>query len=577
MKKGLFGIALTVITASALVSCSNELNDSPISGNENLSVFKLAKNADVIAWTGSQYLTEGTITTRAVGFEGIDLSRYGKQYIKKVDKPNGETGWADEPFKYWDGNSNVEWPYEYQQYYPIQNSGRSDEFSRDAVSQEEANYIVDWVKKYPDAGSKTCGLVNYYLQNVGSSYDKYDLNEDIKNESGFSHMNGLQISNQEINDYNSVNAGARLILLNFEITNAAYKESYGSDFQENAYIFNYIEYPEGSGNINCYLCFDFKAEKNTQGSEKPVHYQGDGVHNDWIIKLIAADGNLPIPEDWVDPSKQANECHCGKEGCECTNCNCEEGEDCGCPECGEDSGSGTLPEGPNDNDNTKPGVESSKHNNEVEVNLAINDEHKNKNGEGINDLVAKLSIHVRHASDVEIFIPIGAQYYCDNDDLYILNDHDNFIHGGESGFNENEYKTQTLTYNISGNIVQLIITYEENGIRITTDGINDQVYKYCMDNFGDGINFEVMLYMNDESNLDREKFKEMLDKASIKFLGEYPEEYINAKTDSQDENGKDIDCTVGIDVEQKNNYEYQGTGPHLNGSDKNEIYTKKED
>ena len=70
---------------------------------------------------------------------------------------------------------------------------------------------------------------------------------------------------------------------------------------------------------------------------------------------------------------------------------------------------------------------------EVEVNLAINSLHQDTNADeagkgGANytdeDLVSKLSIHIRCATNVKVVIPVGPDFYCDQDDLFIFNQHD---------------------------------------------------------------------------------------------------------------------------------------------------------
>lgn len=206
----------------------------------------------------------------------------------------------------------------------------------------------------------------------------------------------------------------------------------------------------------------------------------------------------------------------------------------------------------------------------MEVNLAINDQHQQYSG--INDLVAKLSIHVRMAGDVEIVIPLGWNATLDNDDLIILNKHEDGLlaHGGKK-------TDHVVTYEVGGQPVTLTFTFDEDYITITTDGINDAVFDYCKETYGDGINFEAYLYLNEETSLNRESFKAILDQATIEFIDEvYPDYYINAFTDSKDVDNKSIDCTVSIVDEQKDSYtKGQNPGHHLNGSNKNEIYKKE--
>lgn len=149
----------------------------------------------------------------------------------------------------------------------------------------------------------------------------------------------------------------------------------------------------------------------------------------------------------------------------------------------------------------------------VEVNLSVND--KKETGDYI---ATKLSIHVRDTTDVEVFIPVGADYYCEADDMYIVELHD-------SVYVYNELTEQTQI-EVAGQTVTLTVTFENGGIRVTTDGVNAEVLKYCRENFGDGITFEVWNYYKD--NTTRDELKPSLDASTITFLDKEPDYYINA-------------------------------------------------
>ena len=152
----------------------------------------------------------------------------------------------------------------------------------------------------------------------------------------------------------------------------------------------------------------------------------------------------------------------------------------------------------------------------VEVNLSVNDK-KDKD----DYIWSKLSIHVRDTTDVEIFIPVGAEYYCEADDFYIVQKHDK-----EDAYVYTE-NTEKVEMEIAGQKVTLTIKHEQNGMRITTDGINSAVLKECRKTYGDGITFEVYSYYN-EKITSREMLKGLLDQTTIKFLDEEPDYYINA-------------------------------------------------
>lgn len=152
----------------------------------------------------------------------------------------------------------------------------------------------------------------------------------------------------------------------------------------------------------------------------------------------------------------------------------------------------------------------------VEVNLSVNDK-KDKD----DYIWSKLSIHVRDTTDVEIFIPVGAEYYCEADDFYIVQKHDK-----EDAYVYTD-NTEKVEMEIAGQKVTLTIEHQQNGMRITTDGINSAVLKECRKTYGDGITFEVYSYYN-EKITSREMLKGLLDQTTIKFLDEEPDYYINA-------------------------------------------------
>ena len=152
-------------------------------------------------------------------------------------------------------------------------------------------------------------------------------------------------------------------------------------------------------------------------------------------------------------------------------------------------------------------------NGEVEVNLNINDEHV------MGDYVAtKTSIHIRALTDVEIFIPVDKKYYCEADDMDISLSHKqmDIIYNTEPKFVQKTIGSQTVTFTVS---------YEDAGIRITTDGMCKDVLDFCQDQYYDGLTFEVWNYFKD---IKREDLKALLDQSTITFLDNNPKTYINA-------------------------------------------------
>lgn len=195
------------------------------------------------------------------------------------------------------------------------------------------------------------------------------------------------------------------------------------------------------------------------------------------------------------------------------------------------------------------------HTNEVEVNLTLEDKDYQS---------SHLSMHIRHATDVEIFIPVTDRYYCDVDDMAIVeNKKDNLVVNG------GPFRTD---YNINGNNVSLNVEFLPEGIRIWTDGINEDVINYCRENYGDGITFEVWNYFNDA--ITREELLYLLNRATVRFLDSEPDSYINSFTETDGHRNPD-DCTVTIVEEQVGDFYAGKEGPHKNGSDFNMIYENK--
>lgn len=182
---------------------------------------------------------------------------------------------------------------------------------------------------------------------------------------------------------------------------------------------------------------------------------------------------------------------------------------------------------------------------EVEVNLSLN---ADKSGEANGDYIStKLSIHVRSLTDVEVFIPAPAEYYCQADDMYIVLSHkdDNYVYGDNS--------IQT-SYDVNGNTVTLTVSYEADGIRIKTDGINESVINYLKETYGDGITFEVWNYYNsiikdaagNDVTVTRDDLQVLLNQSTVSFLDADPGRYVNAYGAVSDYDGE-VKAKLGED------------------------------
>ena len=170
-------------------------------------------------------------------------------------------------------------------------------------------------------------------------------------------------------------------------------------------------------------------------------------------------------------------------------------------------------------------------NNHVEVNLAINDPHEK--GDWVE---SHLSIHVRAASDVEVFLPVPVQYYCPADDMMIVSKHDvDYIY---------EKSEKSVSTQIAGQTVTLTTTYAEEGIYVKVAGVNQIVLDYLGTTYGDGLTFEVRNYYSKEAikeiegnegdwtetvpSITRTDLRDLLNQSTVTFSVGDPTYYVNA-------------------------------------------------
>lgn len=247
---------------------------------------------------------------------------------------------------------------------------------------------------------------------------------------------------------------------------------------------------------------------------------------------------------------------------------------------------------PKDPTDPTPGEEvvvATNHDNEVEINLSINDAHKNENGElkyGVADLWTKLSIHVRKGTDVEVVMPVPAEFFCESDDFNILQKH-------EEGLFVSNSDEHTATYTIVNEdkpeqvwtvTLTMELNIDQNYIKVTTNGITQELIDYLMEKNGDGINFEVWNYytsfdivdgvVKEREGVNAEALQNYLNQSTVEFLTQYPDYYINAFGVVNDVKTPG-DCTVDVIGKQKGEYAAPYEGSHLNASPHNQIYVKK--
>ncbi|MCH5242317.1 MAG: hypothetical protein J1F67_07815 [Muribaculaceae bacterium] len=635
LTKRLFGFALTAIAAGAFVSCTNDLNEPGANGDLNNGRLSPIVAPDAVVWSGNQ--TFGNSFTGAYNPSTRALQT-NENYFKITDGSTNFVSKHPEIASYWE------------------NAPQTTD-NGELVSNAEKAYILRYLEDHPDEGSKECSLTTYFIQNVGSSLVSYTFEyiqngsiHHTANEVGGTKMNnlafGVDPEVDEFGDYNGT-SGPRALVVNVPVNNPSYTDSYPDEKPRryDAYEFYYIKY---EGKTYCYLCFDYRTYKEDNGILNFL--DGDQKYNDWVIKLIPANGmdagpnvtgdedpsNLPTDNcKCGENCKCGDDCECTEDNCSCPNCGdnivddcplcphekhtgncekCDQGTICNptddtCPECKDaahpgqicgkcEPGSPCNPENGNNGYLPGSGNGTNKYNNnEVEINLSLNDIHTLPDARakyGIADLVSKLSIHVRYPHDVEVIIPVPESIYCDQDDLYILNDHyTDGAYGSDPNAGDHQFdgEEHILSYVVGDQPVDLIITYvaakddemtpeatvwytnsitgeqslmKSGGyIRVRTSGIDEKVISYCREHFGDGINFEVYNYYNRGNMYTTGKYAEItfkdlqfeyLSRSMVNFDWQnpdienkfYPDFYINAFNNTAEGNPYYGDCYVWI-------------------------------
>lgn len=548
--------ALGILGVSSLCSCSQD--DMPISA-ENGSM--LVKAPKVIAYSGDTYFGTGNPGTRSVD---VDVTpgyiSYGSAEQKAVaefftnnDKlrkegkaPEGGEfltldafdGWTD----YW--VQTVDYVNTNDSYHAIKNIGIWNEFddSWDVRNWKETdNYYFAGGEPDNDGHNKLFVGKDGVSRFDRVKYENWPIT-DFSYTTYLSHKMGIQ----ERGQYSYIFGEKPGVLRDTEGTPAyriaridGYDEIYVAFYSQ---ILDYYNIMAGGG----------AGSSGGVGVGSDIKDFGDDQW-DVIIKLTRVQ-ELCHAEGCGHPVHELGYCpicvSLGKENTDCTvNAPVED----------EDNGGNTeIPEVAENGDN---------HNNEVEVNL----HGVEKNGQY---LESHLSLHIRHAGDVEVFIPVPMVYTCEADDMDIVMKHEinHMVHSSTWTLKDSDNsKYGPIT-------VSVTVTYEEDGIRIRTSGVTEEAIAWCMEKCGDGITFEIWNYYNDpekvsglpNGGISLEELQYLLSRSTIEFLGEsLPDYYINAFKDM------DYDCTVTIVDGQAGNYNSPREGEHLNGSDKNQIFENK--
>lgn len=520
--KKIYGFALAVAFAGALSSCSNELHEPTNPDNTETTGYKLVKEPSVTAWTGSlafgtrsAYMNANMYNQDWDCVPNVDLTAEELEELKALLSP-GHFVENDIilPFEnYW-----VQQVFKgTDTYIPTDINGNPVD-NRTVTGSDQMDKLIahNLQTEYKQVWSQ---------ENNWSGEWEYVTTE-------YEHVNNFNNGNNT-NTPGQCGCGithiGTTLMINMSTegitpTNQfGFHESFGTSHDYNNYII--VKYKG-----EWYVGFDYEMHKSeAQNANEAKDVERDWCFTDWIVKITPAYHLGETPEIPETPDS-----------------------------------SGSLPQV-----KEKPDGHS-----EVEINFAINDP---ENQGDIEHLITKLSIHVRYAGDVEVFIPAGAEVYLDTDDLAIFNKHeDDFsVYGGPIEliypFGENSEYSVTLT-----------VAFEENGIRVTTEGINESVFDYCQRNFKDGINFEIYNYFNIDAlggsyQAAVEQFKLILDQdpATVEFLGvTKPHYYINAFTTHEGQKWNH-DCKVSIIGEQVNDFNEAQEGNHLNNSKFNEIYKNK--
>ncbi|MCH5224760.1 MAG: hypothetical protein J1D77_02130 [Muribaculaceae bacterium] len=485
-----YGLSLTALAGLALASCSNELELPSNNQNGNsLSTVNLVRNPEVMAWSGAENLADGSrIATR-----GVDVN--GNLWYQKWERPTNITEEeiakvVEEASKKREGAVNdihIDWNnYWVQQVYTGQQTYTDGYGSDIGTGSSHMNQLLAYSDKVKEQTA-------WYPEEIFELRDKRDY------ENVYEHVNNFNYGGNSTvytDDVTGEKFNGTTLMTDMYAENIVNQFGYHNTTDSK----NHFEYIILEIDGSYYVCFDFFANGTQEyPANKNMDVERDWVFNDWIVKISPAYLKGQAPEETPDPT----------------------------------------PVEPEGSENQQPSVIPPSHQNEVEVNYEIVDSHDYT----IADLVTKLSIHVRHATDVEIKIPVPNRYIVESDDLAIFDKHylDNSLTLSEI---LEEETIQSVTYDINGYSVTLTVEFVkdlsgEEYIKVSTSGINDEVIKYCFERNGDGINFEIWNYyqteLYDEStstvsaatDLTREMLKGFLDQSTITFTDE-PDYYINA-------------------------------------------------
>lgn len=531
------GMAAVALATIGLASCNNELNEADLGNTGDVTVngISLAKLPDIKAWSGNETLGN-SIQTRSVDVNAnmwdktwdcpvrpaYDIEGEELEELKELLSKGKEThNTITLPFE----NYYVQQIYKGEDTYPGMNKQNPPaQVGEEILGSDHMDKLIAW---------------NPHTETIygdpANNYQPYEGTVNYEHVNNFNH--GTNNNTPGACGCGKVHSGTTLMtgMPTTDIdpeTQFGFHESWGTSHDYNNYII--VEYKG-----YYYVGFDYEAHKYDQTSNnagEAYNIERDWNFTDWIVRIIPAYHKGLTPE------------------------------------------TPTVPTEPSDPDNGDQ-IVGVKTTSEVEVNLAINDyDPTASREEGIADVVTKLSIHVRAATDVKVVIPIPAKYLCDADDLIILEKHleELTAHGGATTEN-------VVNYPVGKSNVELHseIDFEKGLITVWTVGINEEVIEYCISKNGDGINFEIWNYFNNSAFDDfanaKEELQEHLNKATIEFMdSSYPDYYINAYNVTESGEKFEWDCIVSIIDAQQEQFGDAKEDLHLNGSEFNKIYKNKD-
>lgn len=520
--KTLCGVALSLFVGGSLASCSSELDEPAIGNNGNM----ILSSPKVVAYSGNHFWTGGSLTRSGntplhteeevvkFAYAEATIDRQAEQAKIDAFLPEQNVNLfekVDDDFLYYAKDGDISF-----EIFPI-------------VTHTSYNPNYLGVFYFDEFGEKHEVL-------VWDALNPYDLTRtDYNVYPAVTYSKGVHVTIKKGYKFGFFWGGRYYPVDGHGYNDADTKFYSDSQLNEYSYVFE-------NGNVN----LNHTSRVHAITFELDGHtYLGleDWADFDFQDLVFSADTSLPTVDE-EDKLPDLDE------------------EEPGLPEKPDAPEQPEYPSQPENPSNPEVPVSSG---DEVEINLALDD----KDGRY---LESHLSMHVRSATDVEIFIPVPAKYYCDTDDMNIMLDKvENFVHGGP----------YTTEINIGGSTVYVNVQFKDDGIRIFTDGINDFVIEYCRENYNDGLTIEVWNYFNDPEKvgdfpISMEELKVYMDKATVKFLDKIPDAYINAfgvengkYGDGGTLDGKDFHVTP---EDQLNRFDAPYEGSHLNGSDFNDIY-----